>query len=82
MTLKEYIKEKNISQKAIAIECKVTESAVSRWVSGKKRVNKSHKIALARVLGVDVLTLIKMLEETEIKMLEEIKDLYDFDIYL
>lgn len=65
MTLKQYIKENNIRQKSIAIECKVTESAVSYWASGKKRVDKSHKIALARALGVDVLTLIKMLEETK-----------------
>lgn len=54
INLKQILKEKNISQKEIAICCGVSQPTVSEWVSGRKTPSVENLTKLSKILGVSM----------------------------
>lgn len=55
--LRTEIRRQGFTARDLAELVGVTESAVSRWLSGEREIAERHRLALARVLDVPMLSL-------------------------
>lgn len=53
MKLKEILKNKNISQKDLAVASGLTESAISHYVKGDREPKYKNMVAIAKALNMD-----------------------------
>jgi transcriptional regulator with XRE-family HTH domain len=58
-------KAKGITQEQLAKKCKVVEGAVQAWESGKYVPKAGNIPTVAKVLGVDVVTLATLVDQFE-----------------
>ena len=61
--LKELLEEKHILQKELALKCSVTEATISRYISGKRKLNIEKAYIIARCLGIDINELWEVIDE-------------------
>ena len=54
-TLQEFLKDRNMSQKELAIRCGVSEKHVSTVLNGKKDISLSFAKKLEHALGIDTI---------------------------
>lgn len=64
MSIRQLIKEKGLTQKDIAEALQLTQSAVSKLLSGQRRLTVDRALTLARLLDVSVEELIELLQDT------------------